>query len=545
MRVLLIHPYRECIHKFYKEHMFMPERAVQICTFLDDQGWDVDFKDFGATTLEDDRNFTVPLPDELKGTGRTYRHYGASKNDVDMWLNENLHHYDAVIVDSLMPYFNEGVEQVAAHVSEREIPLAFYGEWVALRPEDFQDNIGITGNYEVGLDVWLTAHSQGKDPEKYMGMGTGIGRVHDFPHGNVPGYENDTMNDLPAPEWTEWVDMTEYPEPHRADYRASRGCPEDCDFCHVYAVHDRMFKFKDSEVVIEDLKFLIEEQGFEKIQLRDDNFNSFHQNAEKVFRWLANEHPEVEILQVEGMEMKTAAKANSLIKQIGRCNYDSVRVGFETAVEGQFNKNALEWWERAYENFTEVAGFDPDEIICWVLAGHPQLDRTDEMDSAIYLSQYGVRLIPSSYREVPGTELYNEGDPYLQGQMRPYDDDHIQRSKTLYRTVSHWNVFGYDLFREDNFWESIEELSWVDSLEVDGARVEIRGTVSGWTRTEAIEEGFAIRLAMDGYHKSKVVENTNDVMVIEGMKGNDEYNKMLMDRLQEKEIEVADTGGLL
>lgn len=543
MKVLLVHPYRECIHKFYKEHFFMPERAVQICTHLDNQGWDVDFMDFGQTTLDDGYAFTKALPEDLRGTGRTYRHYGWPKEEVRWWMRDHVELYDAVIIDSMMPYFNEGVEQVSELVPQG-IPQAFYGEWVALRPQDFQDNVGITGNYEVGLNKWLEAIDNGYQEDKYLGMGTGVGRVHDFPHGDVPGVENDTMNDLPRPEWTEWVDMDDYPEPHRADYRASRGCPEDCDFCHVYGVHERKFNFKDAETVIEDLKYFID-QGFTKIQLRDDNFNAFHKNAEKVFEWLAENHPELEILQVEGMEMKTAARAEDLIEQIGKCNYDSVRVGFETAIEGQFNKNALEWWEQAYENFTEVAGFDPDEIICWVLAGHPELGRTDEMDSAIYLSQYGVRLIPSSYREVPGTELYNEGDPYLQGQMRPYDDEHIQRSKTLYRTVSHWNVFGFDLFRENDFWEEIENISWVESVEKDGPRAEIRGTVSGWTRNEAIEEGFAIRLAMEGYHKHKLVEDTNDVMIVEGVKGNDEYNAKLMDRLESSGIETQEVGGLL
>jgi len=528
-KVLVAHPYRECIHKFYKSHFFMPERAVQICTYLDNDGWDVDFVDFGATTLADDRTFTVPLPDDLKGTGRTYRHYGWKSDEVDEWLNKNLEDYDAVALDALMPYFYEGVEQVANVVDDHDIPLCFYGEWPALRPDDFQEHVAITGNYEIGVKSWLLGVA-----EQAMEPG-----VHNFVH-EPP----DDMDSLPAPDWNRFVDMDDYPEPHRADYRASRGCPEDCDFCHVYGVHERNFKYKDAETVIEDLQFLIDD-GFTKIQIRDDNFNAFHQNAETVFKWLGDNYPDIEIIQVEGMEMKTAAHAEDLIEQIGRCDYDSVRVGFETAIEGQFNKNALEWWEQAYENFTEVAGFDPNEIICWVLAGHPELGRTDEIDTAIYLSQYGVRLIPSSYREVPGTELYNEGDPYLQGQMRPYDDELIQRSKTLYRTVSAWNTFGLDLFRERNFWDAVESLSWVDRVGVDGTRVEIEGTVSGWTRTEAIEEGFAIRLAMMGYYNHKLIENENDRMVIQGMKGKDEFNKMVTDRLQDSDIEVADTEGLL
>lgn len=526
MTVLVAHPYRECVHKFYQEHMFMPERAVQISTYLEEQGFDVDFVDFGATTLEDDRTFTIPLPDDLKGTGRTYKHYGWPKQEVENWLADNLHNYEAVVLDSLMPYFHEGVEQIQQRVDGHGVPLVFYGEWPALRPDDFQDHVAITGNWEVGVEHFLNESA---------GLEAGV---------NHFSFDDYPMDDLPAPDWHQFVDMQEYPEPHRADYRASRGCPEDCDFCHVYGVYDRRFNFKDSEKVIEDLQFLIDE-GFTKIQLRDDNFNAFKENAEKVFRWLANEHPDIEILQVEGMEMKTAARASSLLKQIGRCNYDSVRVGFETAIEGQFNKNALEWWEDAYDNFVNVAGFDPDEIICWVLAGHPELDREDEIDTAIYLSQYGVRLIPSSYREVPGTELYNEGDPYLQGQMRPYDDQEIQRSKTLYRTVSAWNTFGLDLFREEDFWEAVERISWVDRVAKEGSEVEIEGTVSGWTRTEAIEEGLALRLAMEGYHKHKVVENTNERMKIVGMKGNDTFNRRVVRRLEQNDIETQTVGGLL
>lgn len=522
MNILIVHPWKRILHNQYKEYFFMPERAVQIATFLEDEDYNVDFIDFGRTDLDENVNSDIDNPKGVRGTGESLTHYGISEEETQEWLDENLQKYDKVIIDSLMPYFRQGVEQVIEACKSDDIEHVLYGEWVGLRPQDFEQSYAVTGNWELGCKKFL-------EDELERGV-------------NWVGFQDVGMDDLPVPDWNRWVDMEDYPEPERADYRATRGCPENCDFCHVFGNWDRTFKFKTADKIKDDLEFLIDE-GFDKIQLRDDNFCAHVGNATEVFEWLGENYPDVEILQVEGMEMKTAANSPELIEAIGECNYHSVRIGFETAVEGQFDKNKLEWWEKAYEKFVEV-GFKPDQIITWVLAGHPKLSREDEIRTALYLSQYGVRIIPSSYREVPGTELYNEETPYIQGQKYPQDDENVDRVKKMYRCVSMWNQWGVDVFRDD-IPNAFYSLDFVDNVAFVGDQAVIEGTVSGWSRGEALEFGFWIYGVKDGQYGVQTKKDTKEEKVYERMLSHDKFGNMVNDVLYEEGLVNARKGGLL
>jgi hypothetical protein len=512
----------------WKEFFFMPERAVQIATYLHNQGYDVDFVDFSQTDLEDNVH-SIDAPRELKGSGWDFKRYGWADTEVDAHLDENVSEYDAFIVDSLTPYFNSGVEHVVDYLDTVVGPkrVALYGEWVGLRPEDFQDHTAVRDNWEMGLEDWLDS-----------GLDNG---VHSY------GFDEYPMDELPPPDWNEFVDMTDYPEPWCADYRAGRGCPEQCNFCHLAGIYDGTIAGKSADTIISDLDFLITDQGFEKIKLRDDNFCVRGQVAYDVFEWLAENHPDVEILQPEGLEMRTAAHIPEVLEQMGRCNYHSVRVGFETIVEGEFQKNSLDWWEQAHDNFKN-AGFEPGEIVCFVMRGHPELKRSDEIDTAIYLSDFDVTLLSGGYRLVPGTELWDNWDgekQYEYGHGLPQDDEEIERVGRLFRTVSAWNEWGISLFCDKAPFKELEGKSWVENVVDEGDRIVVEGTVSGWTRTDGISYGAEYVLAMRGYYSTNIVHNSKTKMEITGMKGHDPWLHKVAFRAKEQGIEIEEPEGLI
>lgn len=553
--VLVVHPFRETRHQFWKEHFFMPERAVQVATYLDDQeGISADFVDFGQTTLDDENVRNIDAPRELKGQGWDFKRYGWSDDEIRTWLNNNMYKYNYFVVDALTPYFKDGPQFIVDYLDEHmgKDNVCMFGEWVGLKPEDFQDHVAVYGNWEAGLHHWINSMKNGGSIRETFGAIS-----TDYPGKSIKyPYESDrftaieaSMDDLPVPDWRRFVDMDDYPEPHCADYRAGRGCPEKCDFCHVAGIYEGRITGKSADTIIQDLKYLIEDEGFTKIKLRDDNFCVRAPVAYEVFKWIADNHPDVEILQPEGMEMKTAAHVEEVIEQMGRCNYHSVRVGFETIAEGNFQKNALGWWEQAHENFRE-AGFGPGEIVTFVMRGHPKLERTDEIDTAIYLSDYDVTLLSGGYRLVPGTELWDERETeesYYYGHGLPQEDPdgEIQKLGRLYRTVSAWNEWDCSLFHDDDPVKSLADVSWVDEIEDYGDSIRVRGTVSGWTRTDGIEDGLAIVLASRGYHKHKMVENTKRVMEIRGIKGHNPWIQKVLDRAEKQGMEVQDVGGLL
>lgn len=542
-KVAVVHPFRETAHKFYQEYFFMPERGVQIATYLDNIGFEVDFIDMGQTTMDDDRTYSVPVPKELRGHVNQMTHYGWSREEVDLWFDAWGDEYTHYVVDALTPYFQDCVEYVTDHIKERDKPMVFFGEWPQLVPDDFQDTPAVTDNWEVGVECWLYGInlSDSNPPEKEVTPG-----VHKFSFDDFP------MDDLPAPNWEKFTLRDDYPEPHCADVRFSRGCVERCDFCHVAGMYDGRFNFKSPGRIMGDLANLIEVQGFEKIKIRDDNFCAATDTAKEVFRYIADRWPDVEILQPEGMEMRTASRDKELIDAIGECNYHSVRVGFETASEGKFSKNKLEWWETAHDYFTD-AGFGPGEITTFVIRGHPKMSRTDEIHTAIYLSQFDVSMVSGGYRLVPGTELWYDyvddhgyEPPYEYGFGLPVDDDEIDDVGRLYRTITHWNNWGIDLFHADDPLQDFAELSWIDEVDDRGDKIYTEGTVSGWRRTEGIRYGFANILARRGYYLHQVDVDQKDEMVVSGHKGQNDFMEKVMDCAEERGVEVQDPpGGLL
>lgn len=543
MKVAVIHPYRETVHQFWKEYFFMPERGVQMATYLDNVGKDVDFIDFGQTTTEDEHTFNVEIPKELKGTVNEMIHYGWPEEKIESWFDDHGDEYTHYVVDALTPYFYPGVNFVRDQIERFDKPLVFFGEWPQLRPDDFQDYPAVADNWEAGVECWLDGINLGDSnpPEKEMGPG-----VHHYSFDDYP------MDTLPAPNWKKFTDPEGYPEPHCADIRFSRGCVERCDFCHVAGMYDGRFNFKRPEVIKQDIADLVDRQGYEKIKIRDDNFCAATDTAKEVFQWIAENYPDVEIMQVEGMEMRTASRDKELIDAIGECNYHSVRVGFETAIDGTFSKNNLEWWETAHDYFTD-AGFEAEDIKTFVIRGHPKLKRTDEIHTAIYLSQFDVSLVSGGYRLVPGTELWDDyveehddTPPYEYGFGLPTDDDEIDDVGRLYRTVTYWNQWGIDLFHSENPLSEFADLSWVDQVEDTGDDITVKGTVSGWRRTDGIRYGLSYILASRGFYRHSVETDTKEVMKIRGYKGSDDFVEKVMDCASERGIDVSDPpGGLL
>ncbi|MFB6236977.1 MAG: radical SAM protein [Halopenitus sp.] len=512
-----------------------------MATYLDNEGYDVDFVDFSQTTLDDDHHFTVDVPRAIKGSAKQFNHYGWSEDEIAEWFDENGDDYTHFVVDALTPYFKDGVEFVYEQIQDLGKPMVYFGEWPQLRPNDFQETPAITDNWEVGVEEWLSHQNNEKKRHSVR-----LGGVSSF------SLEENPMDELPAPDWDKFTDPEDYPEPHCADVRFSRGCVERCDFCHVAGMYDGRFNFKSTEKIIEDLEDLIERQGYEKIKIRDDNFCAATKTAKEVFNAIADRWPDVEIMQPEGIEMRTASRDRELIEAMGRCNYHSVRVGFETATEGKFSKNNLEWWETAYDYFTD-AGFGANDIYTFVIRGHPKMERSDEIHTAIYLSQFDVTMVSGGYRLVPGTELWEdhvdehgEEPPYEYGFGLPIDDDMVDDVGRLYRTVTHCNEWGLNLFHDTDLLQSFEELSWVDEVDDRGDRIAVKGTVSGWRRTEGIRYGFALELAKRGYYRHKMDVETKEEMVISGHKGSDKFTELVMECAEERGIETDDPpGGLL
>ena len=76
--------------------------------------------------------------------------------------------------------------------------------------------------------------------------------------------------DIPA---YDLIDLSKYNdslESNGISYESSRGCPYACTFCYVYIFHDRTFRGKSPEKVLEEVKYLKEVYDIKKLSFVED-----------------------------------------------------------------------------------------------------------------------------------------------------------------------------------------------------------------------------------------------------------------------------------
>ncbi len=117
-------------------------------------------------------------------------------------------------------------------------------------------------------------------------------------------------------------------EPHRSiNYIASLGCPHNCSFCCLASVWGRKFYTKDIPVIIQDIKYFVNEIKVNKIAFDDDNFfgnkRMVLEFCEQViknnlnFLWEGSAHPETFLKLYTDNDIETLCKAGCRIIRFG------------------------------------------------------------------------------------------------------------------------------------------------------------------------------------------------------------------------------------
>jgi len=79
------------------------------------------------------------------------------------------------------------------------------------------------------------------------------------------------INDLPMPAY-DLIDMDDYRKLGFASVMFGRGCPFNCFFCCVHSMYGRKVRYKDNERIINELKYLNSNFGFDTFLIVDDLF---------------------------------------------------------------------------------------------------------------------------------------------------------------------------------------------------------------------------------------------------------------------------------
>lgn len=85
-----------------------------------------------------------------------------------------------------------------------------------------------------------------------------------------PDRPNLEMDEVPFPAY-DLIDMDRYPKIRTMfDYQTSRGCPFRCDFCYINEVHNRKWRARSAEKVVDDIARLIRTYNVRKFAFVDD-----------------------------------------------------------------------------------------------------------------------------------------------------------------------------------------------------------------------------------------------------------------------------------
>jgi len=79
------------------------------------------------------------------------------------------------------------------------------------------------------------------------------------------------INDLPMPAY-DLIDMVDYRKLGFASIMFGRGCPFNCFFCCVHSMYGRKVRYKNNERIINELKYLNSNFGFDTFLIVDDFF---------------------------------------------------------------------------------------------------------------------------------------------------------------------------------------------------------------------------------------------------------------------------------
>lgn len=204
---------------------------------------------------------------------------------------------------------------------------------------------------------------------------------------------------------------------------SSRGCPYNCIFCSNRNTTGRRYRYKSTDLVLEDLEILRSQYRQQHVLFLDDNFLV---NKERVFRLL--EEMRLKKLHA-GMTFSFQARGDNidsaLLKELYATNFRSVFFGLETASEELMKVlekgETVARCQKAVRMAKEI-GFQVSGTFMFALPNETHQDRMDALNMSRDLKLDMVRF--NNVTPYPGTRLYEiakqQDRLYIQGEYENF-----------------------------------------------------------------------------------------------------------------------------
>jgi len=321
----------------------------------------------------------IPRPDVLPNIMRRFCRYGLPPEIARIALETSFEKPDAVLMTSMMTYWASGVRESVELVKSLwpDVPVYLGGVYATLCAEH--------ARAESGADLVFSGALE-SNVELLSGL---LGKKL---------VEPDFENILPAHQLARHADA--------AALMTSRGCPYNCIYCGVKALHPQWDRLS-SERVEREIHLIVGELGIRNLALFDDAFLADNERALDIMRRMAamKDHFEIHAasgISIRGLKLETA-------RAMKRAGFRTVRIGLETADPATQRrlggKVTNDEFEAACANLAE-AGFSKDEVGVYVMVGLPEQNREEVERSVDLVLQHGLRVHLTEYSPIPGSPLF-------------------------------------------------------------------------------------------------------------------------------------------
>ena len=323
----------------------------------------------------------VPTPAPLADIPRRFGRYGLSEADFRARLSR-LPRPDAVLVTSLMTYWYPGVTAAIALVKEHfpGVPVILGGIYASLCPDHAQAHSGadlvLPGPWETGLPPHLAE--------------LGLGR---FP---VPA----DLDALPYPALDLLGHLSYLP------ILTSRGCPLDCDYCASRLLQPD-FRRRRPAAVVAELAHWQQRLGLRDVAFYDDALLvKATDHLLVILEELVRQGRTFRFHTPNGLHARLITR--EVAGWLKRANFVTLRLGVETTAlgEGRPDRKLRPGELEAALAHLREAGFAPQAIGVYLLAGLPDQDEAEVAASIRRVQQLGATPVLAYYSPIPGTALW-------------------------------------------------------------------------------------------------------------------------------------------
>jgi radical SAM superfamily enzyme YgiQ (UPF0313 family) len=328
----------------------------------------------------------VERPSPLRGIPRRFHRFGLPP-DAFREVLQSLPKPRAVLVTSGMTYWYRGVHETIDIVKGAfpAVPVVVGGIYATLCAEHAEEH--------AGADLVIKGWGEIQVLELLEGI-TGI----------TPSYlpQLDDLDTLPAPAF----DL--YPLLDYSCVLTSRGCPFHCPYCASFLLNPRFIKRSPTRV-IEEIRRCAVEYGVEDIALYDDALLVDGQFAIALLKGIGERGIKARLHAPNGLHCRgITEEVAHLMRQVG---FSTIRLGLETASsERQVatgGKVSNEEFHAAVQHLHR-AGYPPEEIGTYILAGLPGQERTEVEETIRFVQECGARPYLAEYSPIPGTPQWEE-----------------------------------------------------------------------------------------------------------------------------------------